>query len=271
MFTVYHLPQLEKVGCTNNFERRMKEQDVEPLDEYIKFKGTLEEASLVEDELRKFYNYKPDSNMTYREKFKTLEGNLSNTDKSILKSWTKSHFVGWNELDKGASKDDLRASMERFEEISLETKGGTFKFTRDDIPELVKKAKTSQHRDYYWATTNLEAIKKNENLRREDNDRSSIPEFEQIRAWATKRGLYEKGDPKTQYLKLQEEAGEVARAILKNDEPEIIDGLGDILVVLINLSHLCGYKLEDCLAEAYNVISKRKGKMINGTFVKNED
>ena len=102
------------------------------------------------------------------------------------------------------------------------------------------------------------------------NHNNMIHEFEQIREWATERGLYEKGDPKTQYLKLQEEAGEVARAILKNDEEEIIDGLGDVLVVLINLSHLCGYKLEDCLDAAYSVISKRSGKMVNGTFVKDE-
>ena len=102
------------------------------------------------------------------------------------------------------------------------------------------------------------------------NHNNMIHEFEQVREWATERGLYEKGDPKTQYLKLQEEAGEVARAILKNDEAEIVDGLGDCLVVLINLAHLSGYRLEDCLAEAYAVISKRKGKMINGTFVKDE-
>ena len=95
-----------------------------------------------------------------------------------------------------------------------------------------------------------------------------IPEFQQIRDWAEDKGIFAKGDAKTQYLKLQEEAGEVARAILKDDQPEIIDGLGDTLVVLINLSHLAGYKLEDCLASAYEVIAKRTGKMENGTFVK---
>ena len=97
-----------------------------------------------------------------------------------------------------------------------------------------------------------------------------IHEFAQIRSWAKERGIYEKGDPKTQYLKLQEEAGEVARAILKGDEEEVIDGLGDTLVVLINLAKLCGYNLEDCLDSAYQVISKRTGKMENGTFVKDE-
>ena len=97
---------------------------------------------------------------------------------------------------------------------------------------------------------------------------NTIPEFQQIRDWATDKGIFTSGDPKTQYIKLQEEAGEVAKAILNNDEPEIIDGLGDVLVVLINLSHLCGYKLESCLATAYDVIKKRTGKMENGTFIK---
>jgi NTP pyrophosphatase (non-canonical NTP hydrolase) len=94
--------------------------------------------------------------------------------------------------------------------------------------------------------------------------------FELIREWADERGLYHKGDPKTQYLKLIEEAGEVGRAILKDDDPEIVDGIGDMVVVLTNLAHLCGVSIEYCIEQAYNEISTRKGKMINGTFVKDE-
>ena len=97
-----------------------------------------------------------------------------------------------------------------------------------------------------------------------------IEQFEKIRVWASERGIYQKGDPKTQYIKLQEECGELAKALLNDDKPEIIDALGDIAVVLVNLSELCGYQLEECIESAYNVISKRKGKMIDGTFVKDE-
>lgn len=93
-------------------------------------------------------------------------------------------------------------------------------------------------------------------------------EFKSIRQWAKERGIYEKGDPKTQYIKLQEEAGELAKAILKNDKNEIIDALGDCVVVLVNLSELCGYKLEDCINLAYEEIKNRKGEMKNGTFEK---
>jgi len=103
-------------------------------------------------------------------------------------------------------------------------------------------------------------------------------EFQSIRDWAQERGIYEKGDAKTQFLKLQEEVGELAKAILKQDEEETIDAIGDISIVLTNLAQLCPiYKsgttlekmtIEDCINSAFKVILNRKGKMHNGTFVK---
>ncbi len=95
--------------------------------------------------------------------------------------------------------------------------------------------------------------------------------FEKIRKWALVRGLYNSGNSHTQYVKLQEEAGELAKALLKKDKPEVIDAIGDMVVVLTNLAHLEGVKIETCIATAYDVISKRTGKMINGTFVKDEN
>ena len=94
--------------------------------------------------------------------------------------------------------------------------------------------------------------------------------FELIRNWAQARGIFQQGDVKTQCLKLQEEVGELSRAILKKDEAEIIDAIGDCVVVLTNLSTLAGYDIEFCIDSAYNVIAKRKGLMKNGTFVKDE-
>ena len=93
-------------------------------------------------------------------------------------------------------------------------------------------------------------------------------QFDLIRDWADERGLYEKGDPKTQALKLVEEVGEISRAIIKDDFDEVIDGIGDSVVVLTNLAELMGVSIEECIASAYGVISKRTGKMVNGTFVK---
>ena len=93
--------------------------------------------------------------------------------------------------------------------------------------------------------------------------------FDLIRTWATERGLYDKGDTKTQFCKLMEEGGELGRAILKNDNEEFVDAIGDMVVVLTNLAHLGGTTIEQCIDQAYNEIKNRKGKMSNGTFVKN--
>ena len=92
--------------------------------------------------------------------------------------------------------------------------------------------------------------------------------FDTIRSWASERGLYRKGNPITQFAKLQEETGELARGLLKKDKEMIIDSIGDAVVVLTNLAHLCGFQIEDCIDHAYNEIKDREGSMINGTFVK---
>lgn len=89
-----------------------------------------------------------------------------------------------------------------------------------------------------------------------------------IREWAKDKGIYEKGDPKTQYIKLMEEMGELAMSLLKNDDAEFQDAIGDCVVVLTNLAKLKGYDIEQCINGSYDIIAKRKGQMINGTFVK---
>ncbi len=93
-------------------------------------------------------------------------------------------------------------------------------------------------------------------------------EFQLIREWADSRGIYDSGDPKTQCIKLFEEAGELSKAILNNDQDEVVDAIGDIVVVLTNLAVLRGVNIEDCINSAYQVIKDRKGAMSNGTFVK---
>lgn len=70
-------------------------------------------------------------------------------------------------------------------------------------------------------------------------------------------------------IKLYEEAGELSKAVLTNDRAEIIDAIGDCVVVLTNLAKLADLTIEDCIDSAYNEISNRKGVMKNGTFVKN--
>lgn len=104
----------------------------------------------------------------------------------------------------------------------------------------------------------------------ENNRQIELEIFANIRVWAKQKGIFEKGDVKTQYIKLQEEAGELAKALLNNDKEEIVDAIGDCVVVLTNLSKLAGYNIEDCILSAYNIINKRTGKMVNGTFIKDK-
>ena len=101
-------------------------------------------------------------------------------------------------------------------------------------------------------------------------NRIKSSQFDLIREWANERGIFDGGDPKTQALKLVEEVGETCRAILKEDAAEMIDGIGDCVVVLTNLAELIGTPIEECIEAAYNEIKNRKGKMENGTFVKDE-
>ena len=100
------------------------------------------------------------------------------------------------------------------------------------------------------------------------NVSGGINDFDLIRMWANQRGIYEHGDTKTQSLKLVEEVGEICRAILKEDHDEVVDGIGDAVVVLTNLAELQGVQIEYCIKQAYKVIAQRSGKMVNGTFKK---
>jgi NTP pyrophosphatase (non-canonical NTP hydrolase) len=72
----------------------------------------------------------------------------------------------------------------------------------------------------------------------------------------------------SQAIKTLSEVEELLRAINSNDADEVKDAYGDILVTIILGAELSGLDIEDCLQSAYDIISKRTGKMINGQFVK---
>ena len=89
-----------------------------------------------------------------------------------------------------------------------------------------------------------------------------------IEKWAQEKGILDKATPMAQALKTLEETTELCTAINNNDRAEIIDAIGDIMVTLIIQAKMQALSLEKCLESAYNVISKRTGKMVNGQFVK---
>jgi NTP pyrophosphatase (non-canonical NTP hydrolase) len=94
--------------------------------------------------------------------------------------------------------------------------------------------------------------------------------YDKILHWAAEKGILDKGNAQTQLIKLVEEQGELAEAILKDNKEEVKDAVGDMIIVLTNLCYFYDLKVEDCVISAYNEIKNRKGKIINKTFVKDE-
>lgn len=92
----------------------------------------------------------------------------------------------------------------------------------------------------------------------------------QVEQWFKDRGLDE-ADPNKQMLKLFEELGEVASGMARSNLDEVKDGIGDTIVVLIGLSLQLDTSITECLSIAYEEIKDRKGKLVNGVFVKEED
>ena len=252
MYYLYHIPG-KKIGVTRDLNNRVtlvqgyKENEYEVLDQ----SEDIDYISDREIELQLSYGYKVD---------RTLYKNLFNNMKINPTEQTRTFPVPLNKL-KSHLMDNIGLSWNT-------PQGYRFEITKDNISWLVKNARTSMYntnRCYVYNKAFHEASKvptppQLQNAR-----------FDLIREWAEQRGLYERGDSSTQYIKLMEEAGELAQALLKRDDAEIYDAIGDMVVVLTNLAHMEGVTIEDCIDDAYDEIANRKGKMINGTFVKNAD
>ena len=262
MYYLYHIPG-KKIGVTCNLNKRVTLTQGYGPDEYevLDQSDDIDYISEKEIELQQSYGYKVDRKK-YNELVKLNKMNINVTEQTTTFPYPIKKLKG-NLMDN----------------IGFEWKSehGDFVLNLDSIRWIMKNVKTSMYnnnRCYVYNKAFAEWFKTPE-LWSEDqlDEKPNITDsdmFSKIRDWAEQRGLYSKGNSHTQYVKLQEEAGELAKALLKNDKPEVIDAIGDMVVVLTNLAHLQGVTIEDCIDSAYNVISKRTGKMINGTFVKDE-
>ena len=258
MYYLYHIPG-KKIGVTRDLNTRVtliqgyKEDEYEVLEQ----SPDIDYISDREIELQKSYGYKIDL-----KKYK----NLFNKMKINITEQTTTFPVPLNKL-KGRLQDNIGLKWQHPE-------FGQFEVTSKNIPWIMANVKTSMFNDnrcYIYNKAFYEAFfnVKHEGMKIPDYDKSQKM-FNRIRTWASDRGLYDKGNEMVQYVKLQEEAGELAKALIKNDQPEVIDAIGDMVVVLTNLAHQRGVYIEECIQTAYEVINKRTGKMINGTFVKDE-
>lgn len=94
--------------------------------------------------------------------------------------------------------------------------------------------------------------------------------IQKIVGWAEDRNLVKGATRQAQMLKLTEEVGELASAVARGKEDMVKDSIGDAVVVLTILAAQSGLKIEDCIAAAYEEIKDRKGRMVDGVFVREE-
>ena len=295
MYYLYHIPG-KKIGVTTNLEERVEHQQGYNSGEYEVIMSTedIDLISKKEISLQKVLGYRVD-----RQLYKDLHNNnykQLNEMKINITEMTTTFPCPVNKL-KGRLLDEIG--------MQWETEFGPCGITTMSVEWIMQNVKTSQYtkdRCYIynkafarWFDNNdayvelhhgLDNAKQMNDqyngkcrsgalspsgLREEkcrDCDCGKMSQFDLIREWAHERGLYDKGDVKTQTLKLIEEAGEICRAVLKDDKEQIIDGIGDCVVVLTNLAELNNVSIEDCIDAAYEEISNRTGKMVNGTFKK---
>ncbi len=262
MYYIYHIPG-KKIGVTRNLKNRVTLMQGYKKGEYevLETHEDIDYVSKRELELQNEYGYKID-NKSYKELV-----NKNNKMNVNVTEQTTTFPCPVNKL-KGQLMDNIG--------MIWQTQHGKFMLDKEMVTWIMKNARVSMYnndRSYIYNKALAEWFNDQNALDTlldyaEGIDRIEI--FNQIRYWAKSRGLFDKGDAKTQYIKLQEEAGELAKALLKDDEEEVIDAIGDMVVVLTNLAHIKGVSIERCIACAYDVINKRTGKMINGTFVKDE-
>ena len=296
IYYIYHIPG-KKIGVTTNLKNRVEEQQGYGPGEYevLARRHDITQAAKYEAMYQRMYGYPVDI-----VPYDKLNCNKNKLNMNInITEQTTTFPCPVNKL-KGQLMDNIG--------MTWGTDHGDFIITPITIKWIMKNIKTSmfnKQRSYiynkafarFYDNNDIYVRDKVETLTgglsptgmkersyeccNEDNPCTCEPQFSKrinkhlepsqfdlIRAWAMERGLYDKGDIKTQTLKLMEEAGEICKATLKEDHDEVIDGIGDCVVVLTNLAYLNGVTIEDCIQAAYDVISKRTGKMVNGTFKK---
>ena len=256
MYYIYHIPG-KKIGVTRDLNKRVtltqgyKPGEYEVLDQ----SDDIDYISDKEIELQQSYGYKID-NKLYKNLIKM---------KINVTEQTTTFPVPLNKL-KGRLMDNLGMNWKtEFGKVSLDMDLAHW------IVDNAHESMYNKNRCYVYNKAMLEFFNNANSLESlVDYVESQQSIFDSIRNWAKVRGIYENGDARTQYIKLQEEAGELAKAMLKDDQAEFVDAIGDMVVVLTNLAEQRNVRIETCIASAYNQISDRTGKMINGTFVKDE-
>ena len=257
-YYLYHIPG-KKIGVTRDLKYRVEEQQgYQPGEYHVLMKSdNINYVSEQEIYWQQQYGYKVDEIPYNKLKFNN-NMNINVTEQTTTFPCPVNKLKGQLMDNKGMKWD---------------TEHGPCLLTDESIKWIMKNVVTSKYNEqrcYVYNKAFARWFDNNSPITRTGSIMSDrkVSQFDLIRLWANDRGLYDGGDPKTQALKLVEEVGETCRAILKEDTKEIIDGIGDCVVVLVNLAELTGTPIEKCIDAAYNEIKDRTGKMNNGTFKK---
>ena len=306
MYYLYHIPGV-KIGVTTDLEERVERQQGYEPDEYQLLMSTPDIDFISEQEikLQELHGYRVDRQLykdLYNNNYKQLnEMNINVTEMTttfpcpvnklkgrlvdeIGMQWeTEFGSCGITKKSIEWIMDNVKSSQFTQDRCYIYNKAFARWFDNNDAYRSHDKLggnlqnvhmrhgldNAKQAVDQYNGKCRTGALSPT-GIRQEERcpDCDCVSQFDLIREWASTRGLYENGDPKTQALKLVEEVGETCRAILKQDHKEVVDGIGDCVVVLTNLAELMNTNIETCIDIAYNEISTRTGKMVNGTFKK---
>jgi NTP pyrophosphatase (non-canonical NTP hydrolase) len=267
MYYLYHIPG-KKVGMTCNiYNRVIKCQGYKPGEFQILASSYDKDViEIKEKQWQDIFKYSNDLNSYTNAKNSNINQIKNNKPMYVNVTSQTTTFP--------VPISDLKQYLKRGIGSRFTTDYGEYTVNDDLIKVITENARESMYRNtscYIYNKVLFEETQENPTSSSEVIDLPILENtnvYDLIRQWATDRGIYKSGDSKTQFVKLQEEAGELARAILKNDKSEIIDSIGDMVVVLTNLAYLEGLNIEYCVESAYDVIKSRQGKMENGTFVK---
>ena len=254
-YYLYHIPG-KKIGVTKSLARRVEQQQGYDSSEYeiIEASDDIDYISNREIQLQKEYGYRVDETP-----YKNLN---QNNDMRINITEQTTTFPCPASKVKGRLMDELG--------MIIQTGHNRHEVTPGLVSWIERNVVTSQfNEDRCYVYNKAMSTWAKKDMVNIDKQIAHSGVFQNIREWAKERGIYDKGDSNTQYVKLMEEAGELAQGLLKRDEPEIMDAIGDMVVVLTNLAHMRGLDIEDCIQSAYTEIKHRQGEMKNGTFVKN--
>ena len=251
-FKIYHIPHQKKVGATQNVKDRVENQQGISPNKYSILHSTnsLLEASKLEQQEQSKRGYVVDSRPYHKTIAEGKKSQIKITDRTIGFTPEKEDFIEWGNDYLEIDLDDKTYIIEGEEKVLL---------LRKNLRKTHQPA-TYKYRSYIYI----------DKFRQLFNDTTDPTIFDNVRQWHKDRKITVNGNIQIQALKIMEEAGELADAILKQQPDKIKDAVGDLLVVLSSISDFNGHTLEEAYEFAWDEIKDRTDGYLapNGDWIR---